>query len=156
MNPFATQVQQGVVKKQSAFTLIELIAIVLIISVIAAVASPRFSSGDATKVQTSRDDVLAALFFAQQVAMARANTTNPVRFIFSSGQISVEENGTPLRNGSITYPLNINSGVSISGSVSSPYSFDKLGRTAASTLTLSSGSNSAQIFLSASGYAYAP
>lgn len=136
------------------FTLIELIAVIVIVSVIGISVSSRFYSADASQVQTSRDDVIAALFFAQQVAMARASNSNTVRFLFSSSQVSVEENGTPLNNGGVIYPLSLPANVSLSATRSGPYDFDKLGRTRAAVLTLSSGSSSSQIQLSASGYAY--
>ncbi|WP_390614966.1 hypothetical protein [Maricurvus nonylphenolicus] len=105
-------------------------------------------------MKTSRDDVIAALFFAQQVAMSRASDTNTIRFLFSASQISVEENGTPLVNGSVIYPLPLPSNVNLSATLGSPYTFDKLGRTNTAVLTISSGSSSAQIQLTASGYAY--
>jgi MSHA pilin protein MshC len=141
-------------KRTAGFTLLELIAIIVIVSVLGVSVSSRFNSAESSRVQTSRDDVIAALFFAQQAGMSRASSTNSIRFVFSSTQISVEENGTPLRNGGVTYPLTIGNGVSLAGSVSSPYSYDKLGRTSAATLTLSSGSISAQVQLSGAGYAY--
>jgi MSHA pilin protein MshC len=140
--------------REAGFSLIELIAVMVIIGVLATVVTSSFYSAESARVQTSRDDVIAALFFAQQAGMSRASSTNSIRFVFSSNQISVEENGTPLRNGGVTYPLTIGNGVSLAGSVSSPYSYDKLGRTSAATLTLSSGSISAQVQLSGAGYAY--
>jgi MSHA pilin protein MshC len=139
---------------QSGFTLIELIVVIILVSILSVSVTSRFPSGEASLVQTSRDDVIAALFFAQQAGMARSSSTNTIRFVFSSTQISVEENGTPLSNGSVTYPLTLNNGVSLAGSVSSPYSYDKLGRTNAATLTISRGSISAQVQLSGAGYAY--
>ncbi len=140
--------------REAGFSLIELIAVMVIVGVLATVVTSSFYSAESARVQTSRDDVIAALFFAQQVGMARSSSTNTIRFVFTSNQISVEENGTPLRNGSVTYPLTLGNGVSLAGSVSSPYSYDKLGRTSAATLTLSSGSISAQVQLSGAGYAY--
>lgn len=140
--------------RQDGFSLVELIAVIIVLSVIGFSIGPRFTSTDTSRVQTSRDDVIAALFFAQQVAMARASNSNTVRFLFSSSQVSVEENGTPLNNGGVIYPLSLPANVSLSSTRSGPYDFDKLGRTRAAVLTLSSGSSSAQIQLSASGYAY--
>ncbi len=140
--------------QSAGFSLIELVAVMVIVGVLATVVSTSFYSAESARVQTSRDDVIAALFFAQQVGMSRSGPGNTIRFVFSSNQISVEENGSPLRNGSVTYPLTLNNGVSLAGSVASPYIYDKLGRTSATTLTLSSGSISAQVQLSGAGYAY--
>ncbi len=140
--------------RQLGFTLIELIVIIILVSILSVSVASRFPSGEASLVQTSRDDVIAALFFAQQVGMSRSGPGNTIRFVFSSNQISVEENGSPLRNGSVTYPLTLNNGVSLTGSVPGPYLYDKLGRTRTATLTVSSGGISAQVQLSGAGYAY--
>jgi len=133
------------------FTLIELIAVIVILSILAVVSASRFSEGSAG-VQASRDDVIAALFYAQQIAMARDSAINPIQLRTTSTSVSVTENGAPLLHAGVQYPQVLGSGVTLSATVT-PLDFDKLGRTAASSFTLSKGGVSATVTVSDSGYA---
>ena len=133
------------------FTLIELIAVIVILSILSVVSASRFSEGSAG-VQASRDDVIAALFYAQQIAMARDSATNPIRLVTTTTSVNVTENGTPLLHAGVQYPLVLGSGVTLLATVN-PLNFDKLGRTTASTFTLSRSGVSATITVSDSGYA---
>lgn len=134
----------------TGFTLIELIAVIVLLAAISVGVMSRFvDTGSA--VQASRDDVIAALFYAQQVAMARDSTTNPIRVVTLSNSISVTENGSPLLSGSVQYPLVFDGGVSLTPATT--LNFDKLGRTSASTFTLSRSGVTATVTVSDSGYA---
>lgn len=112
----------------------------------------RVGSVGTAPIQSSRDDLIAALFFAQQQAMMRPNIT----LVTTANSVSVRENGTPIQVASNYYPLAMPAGVTLS-SVSLAY--DKLGRTSATTISISGSGNSAGISASvrveASGYAYA-
>jgi MSHA pilin protein MshC len=132
------------------FTLIELISMLVIIGIVGVSVSSRFSDTIVFKLQQSRDDTVAALLFAQQVAMARDSVSNPIRFVSSGNSITVQENGTNLINGSVQYPFNFPSGVSLD---SSTLNYDKLGRTSAISLTLNKDATSVDIEVSGSGYA---
>ncbi|MDO3383002.1 pilus assembly FimT family protein [Gilvimarinus algae] len=134
--------------RSKGFTLIELIAVMVILGIIGITVSSRFTDGEIASVQASRDDLLAALFFAQQSAMARDNIAVQV----SSTSVSVTENGTPIRVHQDAYPLNFASGVQAGSDLLLTY--DKLGRTTAATITLTSGGTSALVTVSDSGYAY--
>ena len=140
----------GSFSRAKGFTLIELIAVIVILGIISASISSRFANTDVFEIQASRDDTVAALLFAQQVAMARDSASNPIRFVSSGNSITVQENGTNLTNGSLQYPFNLPSGISLD---SVTLNYDKLGRTSATGLTLSKGSNSVEIEISGSGYA---
>lgn len=133
------------------FTLIELIAVIVLMSALAAFVAPQFVALNTFSVQASRDDVIAALASAQQIAMARGSTANSVVFTATSNTVSVTENGTALTLGAVSYPLSLSNGVTLSPT--DDIAFDKLGRTTARVLTLSNGDVSAQINVSASGYA---
>jgi len=132
------------------FTLIELIAVIVILSIMSISVASRFS-GQGVSVQASRDDVIAALFYAQQIAMARDSATNPIRLVTTATSVNVTENGTPLLHAGVQYPLVLGSGVSLSPA--STLNFDKLGQTTASVFTLSRSGVSATITVSDSGYA---
>ncbi len=144
------------VRAETGFTLVELIAVIILIGLLAVAATPLFSTQNAP-LQASRDDLVAALFYAQQVAMARddgdAGGTNPITFEVASPAITVKENGTPLALSGVVYPLTLAHGVTVSMTPASVLHYDKLGRTTASVVTLTSGSASVTVNVSASGYA---
>ncbi len=137
------------VKNDQGFTLIELITVILLIGIISVVIGPRFFSQDTAGVQASRDDIIAALFFAQQTAMARNN----IQLTISSNSISVTENGNPLRIHSDAYPLIVPNGTSIIATPST-FTYDKLGKTTPGRITVSRDGVSATITVEASGYAH--
>lgn len=134
--------------KQNGFTLVELVSVLILVGVLSVTLSSHFASSGAAKVQTVRDDIIRALFFAQQTSMARPLIT----LVVTNGAVSVEENGTPIIVDEYGYPLNFPSGVTANAIV---FTYDKLGHTSAGTITVSeTGGASATIQVQASGYAY--
>lgn len=131
------------------FTLIELIAVIIVIGVLTIGVSSRFADSNSSVVQASRDDIIAALFFAQQTAMARNN----IQLTISSNSISVTENGNPLRIHSDAYPLIVPNGTTIIATPST-FTYDKLGKTTPGRITVSRDGVSATITVEASGYAH--
>ncbi|GGY67921.1 hypothetical protein GCM10011613_10170 [Cellvibrio zantedeschiae] len=130
------------------FTLIELITIIILIGIMSVTLFSRMGSVSSTNVNAGRDDLIAALFFAQQTAMARSN----IQLIVTANSVSVTENGTPIIVHSKGYPLTFASGVTASPIT---FTYDKLGRTTAGNITLSSsGGISASVVVEASGYAH--
>ena len=132
---------------ERGFTLIELITVVILISVVSVTLFTRLGSINASNVQASRDDLIAALFFAQQTAMARSG----VSLIVSATSIDVRENGTSIKIDSKAYPLNFSSAVT---AIPITFVYDKLGRTTAGTIQLTSSGGSATITVETSGYAH--
>jgi MSHA pilin protein MshC len=135
-------------QKQQGFTLIELITVVILLGIISFTAVSRFDVLDSTKVQSGRDDLIAACFFAQQTAMARAN----IRLVVTANSVSVTENNVPVSFGAQTYPRNFPSGVTASPAAT--FLYDKLGRTTGGTITLSRAGVSTTVTVEASGYAH--
>lgn len=133
-------------RRVSGFTLIELIAIIVILGIIGITVSSRFTDGDIASVQTSRDDLVAALFFAQQTAMARDN----IQLVVTGSSVDVRENGSSIDT-VVEYPLAFADGVQATPQV---FSYDKLGRTTAASITLILNGASATVNVSDSGYAY--
>ena len=131
------------------FTLIELIAVMVVVGILAIGISSRFPDSNAASVQTSRDDIIAALFFAQQTAMARDN----IQLSINANTVNVTENGNPIRIHSDAYPLTLPSGVSVI-STRPTYAYDKLGKTTPGSITVSRDGVSATITVEASGYAH--
>ena len=137
---------------QQGFTLIELITVMILIGAVSVALISRIGSANTAAIQSSRDDLIAALFFAQQQAMMRSNIT----FEITGNSISVHENGSHIPG--TQYPLSMPAGVTLSPSPLSLI-YDKLGLTTKTQIVLTGSGNSsgvtATIQVEASGYAYA-
>jgi MSHA pilin protein MshC len=135
-------------KGERGFTLIELITVMILVGILSVTLFSRLGSVNSANIQAGRDDLIAALFFAQQTAMARSN----IQLVLTANSVSVTENGTPIKVHAQGYPLAFPSGVTTTPVT---LNYDKLGRTAATTISLSAtGGLSASITLEASGYAH--
>jgi len=134
------------------FSLIELIAVIIVLGIISIVVFARFDNADTVAVQTGRDQVLNALFLAQQLAMVRS-PNDSVQVSLDATSVNITENGASLNQGGVSYPLTLPEGVSITAGTGD-YDYDKLGRTTPATIALSRGGTSASITLEASGYAH--
>ena len=132
---------------EKGYTILELVAVIVIVATLAAVVAGRFQSAKPFQTMAARDDIVAGLFYAQQIAMARGGGGNPVQFVSSGTAIDVRESGNSL--GGI-YPLALPQGFTLTAIT---LNYDKLGRTAATSLTLSDGDNSAAIEVSGAGFA---
>ncbi len=143
--------------RQRGFSLVELIAVIIIIGVISVMVYPRFATSDTAAVQTGRDSLVAALFFAQQTAMARS-TDDAVVAVVDSNSVTVNVNGLPANTPGLENPINFPSGVSVSPPGPTTFTYDKLGRIVSpsvpTTLTLTRGGVSAVVTVEASGYVH--
>ncbi len=135
---------------QLGFTLIELVAVLVLVGVLSVTLFFRLGNVHSAAIQSSRDDLIAALFFAQQQAMMRSN----ISLVVTSNRISVNENNAAIPGTS--YPLTVPAGVALTPVT---LTYDKLGRTTATTITLTGSGNSsgvsARVRVEASGYAFA-
>ncbi|HCS64148.1 MAG TPA: hypothetical protein DIW64_08730 [Cellvibrio sp.] len=138
--------------RNQGFTLVELVTVIILVGILSVVLLTRLSSTGATTVQSGRDDLIAALFFAQQQAMMRSNIT----LVLTANSVSVNENNIPIKVSSDFYPLTMPAGVTLTPAT---LTYDKLGRTAATDITLTGSGNSsgvtANVRVEASGYAFA-
>lgn len=134
------------------FSLVELVTVMILIGTLSAVVFSRVGSSATAPVQSGRDDLIAALFFAQQQAMMRTN----ISLVLTANSVSVRENGNAIRVNDSFYPLTMPAGV---GLPAVTLNYDKLGRTTATQIVLTGSGNSsgvtATIRVDASGYAYA-
>src|SRR5690606_28086889 len=126
---------------QRGFTLIELIAVMILIGILSVVLISRMGGVNTAGVQAGRDSLIAAFFFAQQTAMARAAVDNEIDVVVSANTINVTENGNSLMG----YPLTLSGGVTLIATVSTPppqptFSYDKLGRTTPGTIIINHSS----------------
>ena len=137
-------------RNERGFTLIELITVIILVSIISVTLFSRLGNVSNANLQAGRDDLIAALFFAQQTAMARSN----IKLILTNNSVSVTENGIPLNVHSQGYPLNFPSGITTTPQT---LTYDKLGRIAvpsAILITLSANTATAVVTVEASGYAH--
>lgn len=139
--------------QQKGFTLIELVAVIILLGIISVTLFSRLGPIGTSAVQSSRDDFLAALFFAQQQAMMRSNIT----LVTTASSISVNENGAPIQVSNGYYPLAMPRDITLPVLT---LSYDRLGRinTARDIVLTGTGSNtgvSANIRVETSGYAFA-
>ncbi len=131
--------------QQRGFTLLELIAVMILIGILSVALISRVGGVSSASVQAGRDSLVAALFFAQQLAMAR-NTE--IRLTTSGNQVNVTDAGVSQPG----YPLILN------GITLTPHSFsyDRLGRTDQDpvSIQLSGAGASATVTVERSGYAH--
>ncbi|MGV8836050.1 pilus assembly FimT family protein [Cellvibrio sp.] len=134
------------------FTLIELVTVMILVGILSITLFTRLGSAGTAAIQSGRDDLIAALFFAQQQAMMRSN----ISLVLTANSVSVNENNNPIAVSNDFYPLTMPAGVSLPALT---LNYDKLGRTTATQIVLTGSGNSsgvtATIQVDASGYAYA-
>ena len=140
------------IRYSSGFTLIELIAVMIITGILAVTVSVRFSATD-IDLQSAKSDVLAALVFSRQTAMARSDGNTNVVLVLTANTIDVQINSNSASSLSQAYPLTLPTSVSISNGVGS-LAFNTLGETNSHTIVLSQGGLSETINVSGVGYAY--
>ena len=122
----------------------------ILVGILSVVLMSRMGGINTAGVQAGRDSLIAAFFFAQQTAMARAATGNPVQLVASGNTINVTENGNAL----VGYPLTLSGGVTLTATPPT-FTFDKLGRSNSGSVVISHSSGvSATITVEASGYAH--
>ncbi len=119
------------VRKNSGFTMVELIMTMVIIGIIAAVAAPRFFDNSVFQSRGFADQVKATLRYAQKAAIAQH------RFVcaaFTASSITLSTGataacGTPLQSptGDASYVINAPSGITFSATPAG-FSFDALGK----------------------------
>lgn len=143
-------------RTQTGFTLVELIAVIVIIGILAVAAATRIQTSSLQDLQAAREFTLMALNQAQQAAMAQEKA---VRVIFSGSTLDIRQdsnnNNVFAADESLTlagtrYPYSLRTGLSIS---SHTLDFNRKGETTAASITLTKGTATVTISLSAMGFA---
>ena len=126
-----------------AFTLVELIVVIIITSILAAVAIPHFSSKGDFSSRAAASELITHLRFTQQLAMH--NTSRCYRAIISDHSVSVEKSNTnsclspavfsPISSPQgDSYPYQIDSAVTFAPATT--LTFNSYGETSAATISL--------------------
>lgn len=133
---------------QSGFTIIELVAVIVIIGVLAVGASSFSQNSGLQQLYANKMDVQMAVQNAQHLAMAKAGPSRVIEFVSLGSSIDVRDSGNSVVVGAIQYPLVLTPGHQLS---TATLSFNKLGQTQATTLTLQGSAESITLQVETTG-----
>ena len=150
--------------RQRGFTLVELIMVIIIAGILAAVVAPRFFDNDMFQSHGFSDQVQASLRYAQKAAIAQrrnvcvAMTPGDITLTIASasGAASACDTSLVSPTGESPYKINAPSASILLSYSSANFSFDALGRTATSqTITISGATNPIMVEAE-TGYVHSP
>lgn len=128
--------------RESGFTMVELIVVIVVAGVIAAVAVPRLIDNRTFQSRDFYERAIAVVRQAQKVAVARRATSTPVRVCVAAGSISAGTgvNCTTLLPDPVTgATLSFSAPAGVTLSPTGTYTFDGLGQpNAAFTINIAS------------------
>ncbi|ABD80404.1 pilus assembly FimT family protein [Saccharophagus degradans] len=139
----------------TGFTLVELIAVIVVIAALSVTVVQRLIPASSYQLQGARDQLVTAFQSAQQLAMVR---TAAVRLTTSGSQIDIlqdtDNDGVPDTSVTIAgqnYPLTLAAAATLS---SASFDFDRLGHTSSAVVVVTAGSSNVNVNVTATGYIY--
>lgn len=142
--------------KPNGFTLTELVAVIVIVGIVAAVAIPRFFDRNVFDSRSFYDQVISTLRYAQKAAIAQHSyvcvgyATNSISLTYGATAACGSNLAGP--TGQAPYTIAAPSGVTLSGGAA--FSFDALGRPSAAQSISVSGYSSAIAVEAETGYVH--
>ncbi len=138
------------------FSLVELIAVLMLAAVLAASVVGRVFSNNTYALQSSRDQLVAAVASAQQLAMVQRD---PIRLTTSGSSIDIRRDQNRDGNFSASesvridgqrFPVELGRNRTVS---TATLDFNRLGRTSAASIIVGYSGATVSVSVSASGYA---
>jgi MSHA pilin protein MshC len=143
--------------RSSGFTLVELVTVMLIVGILAAVAAPQFFDREAFASRGFYDEVISTLRYAQKSAIAQRRyvcVAFPASNSISLTHGTTSGCGSAMASASgAAYPLT-NGHASFSGGAPTGFYFDALGRASASSTISITGYSASIIVEAETGYVH--
>ena len=146
------------VQNQRGFTLVELIAVIVILGIISAVAIPRFFDRNTFDSRGYYDQVISTLRYAQKTAIAQrrfvcvAFTANSIKLTYGASAACTSGDLTSPA-GQKPYIVNAPSGVTLSGGTN--FNFNALGKATSAPQSITVSGNATPITVEAeTGYVH--
>lgn len=118
-------------QREYGFTIVELVAVIVIMGIIAAIAAPRFIGVDAFDARGSHGTLVSALRYAQKTAIAQRRNVfvnlNTATLVVCLGYTNDCSSAVIDPSTQATYSKTLSSNVTITASTT-PIGFDGLGR----------------------------
>lgn len=132
---------------QAAFTLIELIVVVILLAIVSSYVFTRFSSSSSYKLDTIVEQIISAGHLTQQLSMNDASRVFSLNI--QTSQIDLLVDGSSFSAGGMDFPLIFDSNVILSPTPT--ISFDSWGTTSTITIAVQLG-NSQNICFESTGF----
>ena len=137
----------------AGYTLLEMVAILVIVGILAAVLAPRFMGATGFTGQTTADKLLVAARYAETLAQDQGVTTS---LVVGANSFSVTQNGVAVANPTLqsaSFAVPLPAGVTITPQTT--VSFTRPGVPSATpTFTVAGTGFTARIYITPTGYVY--
>lgn len=142
--------------KQSGFTLVELVVVIVLLGILAAFAIPRFVDIDSFRVRAAYDEVAGAVRYAQKLAVVSGCE---VQVVISANGYALQQHATDCNSGAFTnitdHPVTNMTFSDVSFSPAQNFTFDPMGRSSSGT-TITVGGTKTLTIVAETGYVDAP
>lgn len=136
-------------KNQRGMTVVELVVVLVLTGILAAVVIPRFMGSGGYAARAAQDRLIAAARYAQEVAMNKGPGAN-VQLKLDGAGFVIDVGGNP-----ITLPMGGTRGTfSRATTTAATVSYNALGGTSPTTITVKDSEETRHVCIEATGYAH--